>query len=97
MDSVVPPVAPLPDFDPRQVRITQTYYSLFSAAGTVEHLSIAQEGDLKNTIVILLKAFPDLSIGERASKPLLNHLSVQFEGNVPPLKPKGKWPNEKPR
>lgn len=42
MESVVPPVAPLPGFDPRQVRITRTFYSLFPAAGTVEHLSIAQ-------------------------------------------------------
>eukprot|EP00965_Chrysotila_dentata_P238139 6202317-Pleurochrysis_carterae.AAC.1 len=92
MDSIVPPLEPLPGFDPRQVRLTRTFYSLFPAATTVEYLSCNEETELKNSIVLLLKAYPDPSIGERASKSLLEHIACQLEGKIPPLKPSGKFP-----
>eukprot|EP00965_Chrysotila_dentata_P256337 6212514-Pleurochrysis_carterae.AAC.4 len=51
-----------------------------------EYLSAREESDLKYIIVLLLKAFPDPSIGKRAPKPLLDSNAMQLlEGNFPPL------------
>eukprot|EP00965_Chrysotila_dentata_P237527 6201964-Pleurochrysis_carterae.AAC.1 len=42
MLSVVPPVEPLPGFDPREVRITPSFYAMFPAVGSAEHLTAQQ-------------------------------------------------------